>query len=88
MVPDPIIFKPISGQVYHFYSAPYLAPPIILEPFTVYVYHFYIIHALAPLSMLEHFFGHCGTLSGLKGPSWTFMDPKMDPARLISEDPW
>ena len=71
MVPDPIIFKPISGQVYHFYSAPYLlAPPIILE----------------------HFFGHCGTLSGLKGPSWTFMDPKMDPkmdpARQISGDPW
>ena len=51
MVPDTIIFKPISGCVYHFYIAPYLAPPIILE----------------------HFFGHCGTLSGLNGPSWTFM---------------
>ena len=69
MAPDTIIFKPISGRVYHFYIAPYLAPPIILE----------------------HFFGHCGTLSGLKGPSWTFMDlrmdPKMDPARQIFRGP-
>ena len=69
MVPDTISFKPISGCVYHFYLAPYLAPPIILE----------------------YFFGHCGTLSGLKGPSWTFMDPridpKTDPARQISGDP-
>ena len=47
---------------------------------------------LAPLTILEHFFGHCGTQSGHKVPSWTFMDPQMDPkvdpARLISGDPW
>ena len=46
----------------------------------------------SPSNHLEHFFGHCGTLLGLKGPSWTFMDPKMDPkmnpARQISGDPW
>ena len=63
----------------------------ILEPLSGYVYHFYIIHSLAPLAMLELFFGHCGTLSRLRGPSWTFMDPqmdpKMDPPRLISGDP-
>ena len=66
--------------------------PIILEPISGCEYHFYIVHHLAPLTILEHFFGHCGTLSGLKGPSWTFMDPKMDPkmdpARQISGDPW
>ena len=53
---------------------------------------FYILHSLAPLTMLDHLFGHCPTLPRLRGPSWTFMDPKMDPrmdpARLISEDPW
>ena len=42
--------------------------------------------------ILEHFFDRCGTLPGLKGPSLTFldpqMDPKTDPARLISGDPW
>ena len=63
----------------------------ILGPLSGYVYHFYIIHSLAPLTMLELFFGHCGTLPRLSGPSWTFMDPqmdlKMDPARLISGGP-
>ena len=51
----------------------------ILEPLSGYVYHFYIIHSLAPLPMLEHFVGHCGTLPRQRGPSWTFMDPQMDP---------
>ena len=53
---------------------------------------FYILYSLAPLTMLDHLFGHCPTLPRLRGPSWTFMDPKMDPrmdpARLISEDLW
>ena len=53
---------------------------------------FYILYSLAPLTMLEHLFGHCPTVPMLRGPSWTFldpqMDPEMDPARLISEDPW
>ena len=70
-------------------TVPYL---IIFEPISGCVYHFYIVHYLAPLTILEHFFGHCGTHSGLKGPSWTFMDPqmdsKMDPARLIAGHPW
>ena len=51
-----------------------------------------IVHYLAPLTILKHFLGYCGTLSGLKGPSWTLMDPqmdpKLDPARLISGHPW
>ena len=59
---------------------------IIFKPILGCEYHFYI----API-ILEHFFGHCGPLSGLKRPSWTFMDPrmdpKMDPARQISGDP-
>ena len=42
--------------------------------------------------ILEHFFDRCGTLPGLKEPSLTLMDPQMDPktdpARLISGDPW
>ena len=39
----------------------------------------------SPSIILDHFFVHRGTLSGLKGPSWTFMDPKMELVRLISE---
>ena len=40
---------------------------------------FYILYSLAPLTMLEHLFGHCPTVPRLRGPSWTFMDPQMDP---------
>ena len=62
---------------------------IISEPISGCIYHFYIAHhLLAPPTILKHFFGHCRTLPRLKGPSWTFMDPQMDPktdpARLIS----
>ena len=53
----------------------------ISDPLSGCVYHFYIIHSLAPLTMLELFFGHCGTLPRLRGPSWTFLDPKIDPAK-------
>ena len=64
----------------------------ILEPKSGCVYHFYIIDSVAPLTMLDYFFGDLGTLSRLRGPYWTFMDtpmdPKMDPARQISGDPW
>ena len=53
---------------------------------------FYILYSLAPLTMLEHLFGHCPTVPRLRGPSWTFidpqMDPHMDPLRLISGGPW
>ena len=54
--------------------------------------NFYFLYSLALLTMLEDLFGHCPTLPRLKGPSWTFIDPKMDsqtdPGRLISGDPW
>ena len=40
---------------------------------------------------MEHVYGHCCTSPRLREPSGTFMDPKMDPkidsARLILEDP-
>ena len=39
----------------------------------------YILYSLAPLTMLEHLLGHCPTVPRLRGPSWTFMDPQMDP---------
>ena len=65
---------------------------MISEPISGSVYHFYIVYYQGPLPIWKHFFGHCVNLSGLKGPSWTLMDPlmdpKMDPARLISGDPW
>ena len=45
-----------------------------------------------PIPFWNTFFGHCGTLPGLRGPAWTIMDPqmdpKMDPARQILEDPY
>ena len=41
------------------------------QPYLGSYYHFYIVHYVAPLKILEHFLGHCGSLSGLKGPSWT-----------------
>ena len=80
------------------FNRPYRAPKMdlkIFEPLSGCICYFYIIHytlyILAPLTMLEHFCGHCGTLPRLRGPSWTFMDPKrdpiMDPARLIPGDP-
>ena len=85
---------PYEGPFY----GPYRAPKMnlkIFEPLSGCICYFYIIHytlyILAPLTMLEHFCGHCGTLPRLRGPSWTFMDPKrdpkMDPARLIPGDP-
>ena len=33
----------------------------------------------SPSNHLEHFFDHYGILPGPSGPSWTFMDPQMDP---------
>ena len=40
---------------------------------------------------MEHVYGHCCTSPRLREPSGTFMDPQMDPkidpARLILEDP-
>ena len=40
---------------------------------------------------MEHVYGHCCTSPRFREPSWTFMDPQMDPkidpARLILEDP-
>ena len=40
---------------------------------------------------MEHVYLHCCTSPRLREPSWTFMDPQMDPkidpARLILEDP-
>ena len=39
-------------------------------------------------TFLEDLFGHCVTLTGLNESSWTIMDPQMDPANLISGDPW
>ena len=46
--------------------------------------NFYFLYSLAPLTMLEHLFGQIPTLTKLKGPSWTFIHPKMDPQM----DPW
>ena len=53
------------------------------------------LHCTSSTSPSNHFgtlFDHCGTQLGLKGPSLTFMgpqmDPKTDPAKLISWDPW
>ena len=40
---------------------------------------------------MEHFYGHCCTSPRLREPSGTFvdpqMDPRIDPAKLILEDP-
>ena len=45
-----------------------------------------------PQNIMKDFVDHCGTLPGLRGPSLTFMDTKMDPyidtARLILGAPW
>ena len=64
----------------------------IFEKNPGFVYHLYILHSLAPLNILEDFFGHCGTLPRLREPSWTFIDPPMDPkiypVRLILGDLW
>ena len=61
--------------------------------------HFYqkLIHMVRktrgnfPLNIMEHVYGHCCTSPRLREPSGTFMDPQMDPkidpARLILEDP-
>ena len=66
------IYKNISNfEILHFFLK-------ISVMFTFYILHY---------TKLEHFCGHCGTLPRLRGPSWTFMDPKMDPARLNSGDP-
>ena len=73
------------------FNGPYRDPKIdlmIFEKNPGFVYYLYILHSLAPLNILEHFFGHCGTLPGPRGPSWTIMDLKMDPARKILGDPW
>ena len=59
------------------FKGPYRAPKVdlmIFEKILGHVYHFYILYSLAPLTMLEHFFGYCGTLPRLRGPSLTFMD--------------
>ena len=59
---------------------------MIFKPFSLPFLHY--TYYCVPLTILEHLFGHCGTLQRLRGPSWTFMDSKMDhkmdPARLIS----
>ena len=31
--------------------------------------------------IFDHFFGHCGTIQGIKGPAWTTIDPQMDSKR-------
>ena len=41
------------------------------------------IHSLNPLNIMEHVYGHCCTSPRFREPSWTSMDPKIDPARLI-----
>ena len=49
------------------------------------------IYSLKPLNIMEHVYGHCRTSPRFREPSWTFMDPqldpKIDPARLILGDP-
>ena len=49
------------------------------------------IHSLNLLNIMEHVYGHCCPSPRFREPSWTFMDPQMDPkidpARLILGDP-
>ena len=64
-------------------NGPYMSPKMDLinfEPISGCIYYYYVVcYVVAHLTILENFLGHCGTLPGLKGPSWTFMDPQMDP---------
>ena len=39
---------------------------------------FYKIHSLTPLNIMEPSFGHRGTLTSLRKPSWIFMDTQID----------
>ena len=56
---------------------------MIFEKIPGFAHLLYIVHSAAPLNILEDFFGHCGTLQGPRGPSWTVMDhhgpPKWTP---------
>ena len=55
----------------------------IFENISGCVYLFYIIHPLAGLNILDPVFYLCGNLAWQKAPSWTFVDPQMDPAKQI-----
>ena len=50
------------------------------------------IHSLYPLNIMEHVYGHCCPSPRFREPSWTFMDPQVDPkmdlARLVLGDPY
>ena len=77
------------------FDGPYRVPKLdlmVFEKILGRVYQFYIFYSVAPLTMVGHLFGHFLTLLRLRGPSWTFMAPlmypKMDPASLISGQPW
>ena len=84
----------VQEQLWSF-NRPYRAPKLdlmVFENILGRVYQFYIFYSVTPLIMLGHFFRHFPTLKWLRGPSWTFMEPKMcpelDPERLILGHPW
>ena len=64
------------------FNGPYRDPKMdqmIFEKIPGFVHLLYIVHSAALLNILENFFGHCGTLPGPRGPSWTAMDPHGPP---------